>query len=310
MTQNGVKMYAQGSMCYHLPDDWFSIVKEWRQLNSVLKANEAPDANDEYLIYQTLVGAYPMPGQPDDDFGNRVQEYLKKALREAKTHSSWTTPDDNYESAVKSFAVKLLDPTADFWKTFITFHKKVSDFGIVNSLAQVLLSFTCPGNSRRVPGDRVMGIFKSLNPAYRRPVDYGLRQRLMNELESEAKLERESLLSKLWQQRYSAKIKLWLVHTLFNQRRANAAFFANAAYLPLTIAGEYNSNIVAFARHYEDQWYVVVIPVHLATLAKKQQQDEVLDIDWKDTYLVLPEETPAEYEHLFTGQKGTHQKKR
>lgn len=303
-TKRGEDVRARLNVLTDIPDEWFTAVKEWQQLNQDLKKDEAPDANDEYLIYQTLIGAYPMPAQGDDDFENRVQEYLQKALREAKTHSNWTTPDEEYEAATKNFVVKLLERDSDFWRSFEKLHQKVSDFGIVNSLAQVLLKFTCPGVPDVYQGTELWD-FSLVDPDNRRPVDYELRQTLMDDLEVQANEAYQTLTAHLWEDRYSAKIKLWLVHKLLNDRKENAEFFANADYLPLTVEGEYQTNVLAFARRYQNQWYVVAVPLHLAAICKQQ---EIMNMSWKDTCIVLPEDAPTEYNHLFSKTTGKIQK--
>jgi malto-oligosyltrehalose synthase len=302
-TKRGEDVRARLNVLTDLPGEWLKTVQEWQQLNKDLKENGGPDANDEYLIYQTLIGAYPMPTQGDDDFKNRVQEYLQKALREAKTHSNWTTPNEEYEAATKNFAVKLLDTDAPFWKSFEQFHKKIANFGIVNSLAQVLLKFTTPGVPDIYQGTELWD-FSLVDPDNRRPVDYELRQQLMNELETEANEEHENLMSQLWEHRYSAKIKLWLIHALLSDRKENEAFFANADYIQLTVEGEHASNVLAFARRHQNEWYVVAVPLHLAAICEQQQQ-EILSVDWKDTRIVLPSDAPANYQHLFSGINGT-----
>ncbi|GEO09174.1 malto-oligosyltrehalose synthase [Segetibacter aerophilus] len=304
-TKRGEDVRARLNVLTDLPDEWFAVVKEWQELNKELKEQEAPDANDEYLIYQTLVGAYPMPTQGDDDFKNRVQEYLQKALREAKTHSNWTTPNEEYETAAKNFAVNLLQQNKPFWKRFEQFHKKVSDFGVVNSLAQVVVKFTAPGVPDVYQGTELWD-FSLVDPDNRRPVDYELRQQLMNELEAQANDEHENLMSHLWENRYSAKIKLWLTHQLLNDRKENKEFFEKAEYIPLTVLGEFASNVLAYARRYQNEWYVVAVPLHLAALSKEQQQ-EILSIDWKDTRVALPAGAPATYQHLFSKVNRTHE---
>ena len=126
-------------------EEWIGKVKNWRKQNVSLKKYDAPDNNDEYLIYQTILGAYPFPGQDEDDFKSRLGAYLEKALREAKSNSNWTQPNEPYEKGTKEFAESLLDQNQPFWQDFEPFYRKVADFGIVNSLAQILLKFTCPG---------------------------------------------------------------------------------------------------------------------------------------------------------------------
>ena len=305
-TKRGEDVRARLNVLTDLPGEWFSNVQEWQKLNTELKKNEAPDVNDEYLIYQTLIGAYPMPGEDEDNFGTRIQEYLQKAMREAKTHSNWTTPDEEYESAAKNFAVSLLDKSNLFWPNFEKLHKKIVDFGIINSLAQVLLKFTCPGVPDIYQGTELWD-FSLVDPDNRRAVNYEERQRLMEELEAQANDEHENLMHNLWENRYSAKIKLWLVHKLLNERKQNAELFSKGDYIPLTVEGELKKNVLAFARKFENTWYVVAVPLHLATVCTEQKK-EILSTDWQNTCIILPEEAPAEYEHLFSKTKENHQK--
>jgi malto-oligosyltrehalose synthase len=305
-TKRGEDVRARLNVLTDIPEEWFSVVEEWRNLNAALKQNNLPDANDEYLIYQTLIGAYPMPGEDEDHFSTRIQDYLQKAMREAKTHSNWTTPNEEYEGAAKDFAVRLLEIDKPFWASFEKLHKKVSDFGIINSLAQVLLKFTCPGVPDVYQGTEFWD-FSLVDPDNRRPVNYEERQRFMEELEAQANEEHENLMSHLWEKRYSAKIKLWLVHQLLKVRKNNAEVFSKGHYIPLTIQGELQDNVLAFARRYERTWYVIAVPLHLAAISTGQQK-EILSIDWSDTRIILPEDAPAEYEHLFSKIKGNHQK--
>ncbi|MDB5249510.1 MAG: malto-oligosyltrehalose synthase [Segetibacter sp.] len=303
-TKRGEDVRARLNVLTDLPGEWFSAVQEWQQLNAGLKHNAAPDANDEYLIYQTLIGAYPNPGEGDDDFANRVQEYLQKALREAKTHSNWTTPNEEYEQAAKAFAVALLDESKPFWKSFEKIRSTIADFGIINSLAQVLLKFTSPGVPDVYQGTELWD-FSLVDPDNRRAVDYKIRQQLMEELEAQANEEHENLMAHLWENRYSAKIKLWLVHRLMNERKENTELFTQGEYIPLSIEGKYKDNVLAFARVLADTWYVIAVPLHIATLSK-QQRKEILAGDWEDTKILLPAEAPASFDHILSKEKGNH----
>ena len=317
-TKRGEDVRARLNVITDIPDEWFSAVKEWRKMNVNLKRNvtsprpspgereelEAPDANDEYLIYQTLIGTYPMPGEDEDNFETRIQEYLQKAFREAKTHSNWTKPNEEYEGAAKNFAVGLLDRNKPFWHVFEKLYKKVADFGIINSLAQVLLKYTCPGVPDVYQGTELWD-FSLVDPDNRRPINYEERQRLMEELEARPNEEYENVIKHLWENRYSAKIKLWLILKLANERKQNAEFFNKAYYIPLIIEGELKENILAFARRYEQTWYVIAAPLHLATVCN-QQQKELLLIDWNNTRIILPEDAPADYKHLFSSIKGNY----
>jgi malto-oligosyltrehalose synthase len=303
-TKRGEDVRARLNVLTDLPDEWISIVKEWREINAGLKKDNAPDDNDEYLIYQTLIGAYSMPGEDEDDYTNRVQEYLQKALREAKTHSNWTLPDEEYEAAAKNFAVQLLDKSKPFWSSFEKFHRKIADFGIVNSLAQVALKYTCPGVPDLYQGTEFWD-FSLVDPDNRRPVNYEERELFLNELEGQANEEHDSLMQHLWEKRYSAKIKLWLVHELLRVRSENVEAFTTGEYLPLIVEGEYKQNVLAFARKSDDLWFVVAVPLHLASLTKLLNTD-LFSIDWKDTRIVLPAGAPATFDHLFSNAKGEH----
>ncbi|GAA4310015.1 hypothetical protein GCM10023149_04570 [Mucilaginibacter gynuensis] len=298
-TKRGEDVRARLNVLTDMADEWIAKVQEWQQINAGLKQNNAPDANDEYLIYQTLTGAYPMPGENSDDFTGRLVEYLEKALREAKQHSDWAKPDTAYEKATKNFAAALLNKDGAFWKSFEPFHKKVSDLGIINSLAQVLLKFTSPGVPDVYQGCERWDL-SLVDPDNRRPVDYDLNKELLDDLQSTA---HTGLPAQLWHQRYNAQIKLWLTQVLLKERKANPEHFAKASYIPLKVKGKYNKNILAFARRYQQQWYVVAAPLHIAELCKEQQK-EIPQIDWANTRVVLPYDAPSNFEDLLTAAAG------
>jgi malto-oligosyltrehalose synthase/4-alpha-glucanotransferase len=305
-TKRGEDVRARLNVLTDLPDEWLQKVQEWQQMNKGLKQDNKPDTNDEYLIYQTIVGAYPMPEQHEDDFNNRIQEYLQKALREAKVHSNWTTPDEAYEKATKAFAAGLLDQKKPFWESFSKFHKKVADFGITSSLSQVLLKFTSPGVPDVYQGTELWDL-SLVDPDNRRAVDYEKRQKWLNELNDFDINDQTTLWQELWQSRYDGRIKLWLTHILLNARKRNGDLFAKGEYVPLKVEGAYKDYVLAFARKYQQSWMLVAAPLHLAALSKEQQKD-ILELDWKDTRVILPKEAPAEWEHLLLKTSGKAEK--
>ncbi|WP_207428060.1 malto-oligosyltrehalose synthase [Pedobacter sp. SYSU D00535] len=300
-TKRGEDVRARLNVLTDIADEWLEAVKLWQYLNASQKQENAPDANDEYLIYQNLIGAWPMPGQDEDNFKNRIQDYIEKALREAKQHSNWTSPDQQYEEAAKNFAAGLLDPDKQFWKHFRPLHKKVADFGIVNSLIQVLLKFTSPGVPDVYQGCELYDL-SLVDPDNRRPVDYQKREQWLTELEA-FRQDRRALLENLWENRYDGKIKLWLTNLLFNERKAEKDVFEKAAYIPLKVKGKYKDQILAFARHHQQTWYVVIVPLHLASISKEQKKD-ILDLKWKETRVVLPENVPVVFENVLTKERG------
>ena len=257
------------------------------------------DHNDEYLIYQNLLGAYPMPGQDEDDFPNRFRQYLEKALQEAKRHiTSWTI-DEGYHVDIRAFTDYVLDKKGPFWPRFQAFQQEMADFGVVNSLAQVLLKLTCPGVPDVYQGSEGWDL-SLVDPDNRRPVDYEKRQQWLDEMAGDVGANH---LDELWQNRFDGRIKFWLTHQLLRARQQNPTLFAEGQYIPLTVAGEYAKHIIAFARQHEQDWYVVVAPLHTAQLCRQQNKD-VCGLDWKNTQIMLPDNAPSTWTNQLTGATG------
>jgi 4-alpha-glucanotransferase len=295
-TKRGEDVRARLNVLSDLAKEWVDQVDQWRKINAALKTDNAPDANDEYFIYQTIAGAHPMPGQPGDDFTKRLEEYLVKALREAKRNSTWAQPDEAYEWAARNFAVRLLNAKNDFGKTFKTFHQKVSDLGIINSLAQTLLKYTCPGVPDLYQGCGLWDL-SMVDPDNRRPVDYLLR----NEYPFN-----QNDWQQLWRDRYNGQIKQALVARLLQVRNNDPATFEKGEYIPLKVKGKYAENIFAFARHFNGQWYLAVIPLHFASIAKAGGLAN--KFDWEDTHILLPAGAPLSWKNLLDDQAGYSQK--
>jgi (1->4)-alpha-D-glucan 1-alpha-D-glucosylmutase len=165
-----------------LPYDWGGRVIEWRRINEPLRG-DAPDANEEYLIYQTLVGAWPL--EPE-----RLEAYLEKALREAKTNTNWLEPNARWEGEVKAFARSLYDHEP-FRTSFDPFAERVAELGERIALAQTLLKLTCPGVPDVYQGDELWNL-SLVDPDNRRPVDWEARRRVLAELQAGAPPTRET----------------------------------------------------------------------------------------------------------------------
>ena len=304
-TKRGEGSRARLNALTELADEWIKTVQEWQKLNADISAENRPDIMDEYFIYQALISAYPMPGDDEADFESRFHEYIQKALREAKRHSTWTEPNEAYEGAAKSFASTLLNKERPFWQSFQKLHKKVADYGIINSLIQVMLKFTCPGVPDVYQGTELWDM-SFVDPDNRRPVDYTQRMQWLEEIERQ-KDDPANLIEALWADRYSAKIKLWLVQNLFGARKEQQQLFAEGHYIPLKTIGKYKDHVLAFARHYGQSWIVVAVPLNLAKISEDQKVD-VMQIDWKDTRIILPANAPDTWEHLLVKTKGTTDK--
>jgi malto-oligosyltrehalose synthase/4-alpha-glucanotransferase len=289
-TKRGEDTRARLNVLTDLPELWFGKASEWQQLNTEVKG--MVDANDEYFIYQSLVGSFPFPGNDDPEFENRFNEYLQKALREAKTHSNWTNPNHEYESAVKHFVSASLQQNTPFWNSFIDLQQKIVDHGIINSLSQLVLKFTCPGIPDVYQGSETWDL-SFVDPDNRRPVNYKQQAEWLQELSA----NNEQDFKNLWQERYSGKIKLWLTNKLFQLRKQEPELLAQGEYLPLEVQGVYKENIIAFARRFRQNIYLVALPLHTAEICP---DGDIISFDWKDTRVILPSDVNAEWDDIFT----------
>lgn len=291
-TKRGEDVRARLNVLSDLAEEWIAQVKQWQQLDHSEKTNDLPDTNDEYFIYQTLIGAYPMPDQDEDDFENRLKEYLAKALREAKMHTNWAQPNEEYEQAAIKFAISLLNKQGVFWKSFEAFHRRIADLGIINSLAQVLLKYTCTGMPDLYQGGELWDL-SLVDPDNRRPVDYSLRQSF---------IDKHPNWEDLWDNRHDGHIKQKLTAVMLKARLENADVFSQGEYVPLKIKGKYKEDILAFARHFNGKWYLSAVPLHFAAIST--DISEPAHFDWDDTRIVLPESAPFSWKNLLTGKAG------
>ncbi|MCE7059867.1 malto-oligosyltrehalose synthase [Dyadobacter sp. CY343] len=296
-TKRGEDVRARLNVLTDLGEIWTEKVKHWQQLNADIRQN-APDANDEYLIYQTIAGAHPMPGEEDDEFLSRLKEYLQKAMREGKVKSNWAEPNEAYEGQVKDFVSKILEKDSPFYTDFTAFLKEIADYGIINSLSQLVLKFTCPGIPDVYQGCELWDL-SMVDPDNRRPVDYAKRADWLTEVEN---IGSDELSSKLWSERSNAKIKLWLTSHLFKLRNEHSLLFTKGEYVALKTRGEYKQHLLAFARKSKKDFYVVVVPLNVSTLCR-EQQTTFFDLDWKDTTVVLPDNLAPEWTNILGGDQ-------
>jgi malto-oligosyltrehalose synthase/4-alpha-glucanotransferase len=291
-TKRGEDSRARLNVISDLPEEWLSAVKEWHRLNKKSTKDKSPDKNDEYFIYQSLLGALPMPGY-EDDLQERLHQYMVKALREAKRHSGWARPDETYEAAVKEFVSGVLETDSKFYKSFVQFYTQVVDHGIVNALSQVVLKFCCPGVPDIYQGTELWDL-SLVDPDNRRKVDFERRSEYLDQLHESALNFKDA-----WADRYSGKIKLQLTRQLLAERQKEPELYAKGLYLPLEVKGKYKECIVAFARIFQKKWHVVVAPLHTAQICR-EQKCEVPEINWKNTRIILPDHAPAQWLSMYS----------
>ena len=298
-SKRGEDARARINVLSEIPGAWKGAVAKWRAVNRRLKTDVrgalAPDPNVEYLLYQTLVGALPLDSGPDDAFRTRIAAYLIKALREAKVHTSWHSPDDEYEKGVLRFAEAILDRRrgAAFLQSFVPFAQRVADLGIYNSLAQTLIKITAPGVPDFYQGTELWDL-NLVDPDNRRAVDYRSRGAALSGIRDQG-----SGISELLANRADGRIKLFVITKALGARARMRDVFEQGEYAPLQTAGARRDCVFAFARSVEGRTAVTIVPRLVASLVPDGSTLPLGRPVWTDTLVEVP---PAScYRHLFTG---------
>ncbi len=293
-----------------IPGEWYRAIRSWHELNrgwlKQVTGSMAPGPNEEYLFYQTLVGAWPlkpMNAEEHQAFIGRMEQYVEKAGREAKVHSSWIHPNIAYEEAVRSFVHGTLErsPQNEFLDSFIAFRCRIARAGILNSLAQVLLKTTVPGVPDFYQGCELWNL-SLVDPDNRRPVDFSHRRRLLEQLDRAADQEPAALVDRLTQNLGDDLIKLYITSRALRFRRANSELFARGAYLPLRAAGGRQAHVIAFARMLGRRQIITLTGRFFYSLGAAQSLPVGADT-WGDSVVLLRSELAnKQYLDLFTHQ--------
>jgi len=290
-----------------LPVEWREHVARWARLNRRLRRDTdegtVPDANTEYLLYQTLLGAWPpeligveLAEDALDAFRERIVGYMQKAIREAKVHTSWTNENSEYEAALADFTESILDPKRNgaFFEDFLPFQRRVARLGLFNSLSQTLLRLTAPGVPDIYQGSELWS-FNLVDPDNRRPVDFALRQSLLCSLREPTSSGDASavLVRKLVADLPDGRAKLYLMLRALELRRANPDLFAQGDYHALTVEGTHAERLCAYARSHGGQTVVILAPRLLAPLVPADQKasDPFADAGWSCTFIEVPAAT-------------------
>jgi (1->4)-alpha-D-glucan 1-alpha-D-glucosylmutase len=306
-TKRSEDVRARINVLSELPREWRAALTRWTRLNGRKKVSVqgrvAPDRNEEYLLYQTLLGAWPLAGV-DDEVVRRIAEFMLKALKEAKVHTSWITPNTEYEDAVLQFVRSILDPreSAAFLEDITQLQKKVAFFGIFNSLSQTVLKLGAPGVADVYQGNELWD-FSLVDPDNRRPVDFALRQRHLRWIVEHSHSEdRLKLTQKLLDSHdEDGRIKLYVTQRLLCLRRESPGLFVGGSYTPL----RGNQNVAAFGRSGDGRTLVVAAPVQTATLTRGAMVPPIGADIWRETLLPVPGEQGRVYRDLFTGRAHT-----
>ncbi len=309
-TKRSEDVRARINVLSEIPAEWYRALRVWQRLNQEKKipvvGEAVPSANEEYFLYQTLLGAWPLNPMDDAmhaDFLGRIHTYMEKALREAKVNTSWINPNTEYEAAFHSFLDAILDRSAGkpFLDQFAPFQARIARAGMFNSLSQTLLKIAAPGLPDFYQGTEVWN-FSLADPDNRRPVDYERLQELLGQFHAAESHSPSVLVDRLVAEPADGSLKLYVTRCALRFRRDHRSLFAKGSYLPLRTAGEKNRHVIAFARSFRGTTVLVLAGrffAQLEALARIPVGAET----WGDAQVILRKQVPAgPYRDVFTGK--------
>lgn len=272
--------------------EWNETLSHWlvqnRSKKTIINNTPSPDVTDEILIYQTLLGAWPLNK-------TRLSVFLMKAMRERKKHSSWDHPNVAYEEATTRFVDALLSDQR-FMKSFLIVQQNIAFYGMYNALAQLVLKITCPGIPDFYQGNETWR-FDLVDPDNRQQIDYPMLEKLT----SDEPLH--DLLSE-WQ---NGQIKFNLMRRLLQLREEYNPVFSLGDYIPLVVQGQYADHIIAFARTYQNEWIIVITARWISRMIPSDSPWSSAHIPNED-YIILPQalqkiDSLIDQQHnVFTGK--------
>lgn len=305
-TKRGEDVRARLNVLSEMPQAWESHLSKWIQLNQAKKPKVngylIPDPNMEVLLYQTLIGAWPLSDEEVPEFKKRVKAYMFKAAREAKAFTSWLSPNPDYESALLAFVDSILENSEqnEFLMDLLEFQRQVSYYGVLNSLAQVLLKITSPGVPDFYQGTELWD-FNLVDPDNRRPVDFKKRASLIDKLIEQESKKRKNLTGKLLHSWDNGQIKLYVTYKTLNTRRAHREIFMNGEYIPVKVQGKKKEHVFAFIRHWGNSWALIAVP-RLSTRLVPFDELPLGRKVWGDDILILPDDARDHWLNIFTGE--------
>ncbi len=297
-----------------MPGDWYRAIRRWRALNRAAKTvvgdRPAPDANEEYLLYQTLVGTwplFPMNSAEHQAYVRRIDEYMQKALHEAKVHTSWINANSGYEQAVAEFVERVLEPSPEnrFLQEFRQFQAPIARAGMWNSIAQVLLKIASPGVPDFYQGNEIWA-FDLVDPDNRRAVNYEVRGKMLASLRAQAGCK-AALMDRLRENPCDGAIKMFVTSEALRFRRDHPELFLQASYTGLVPEGSRARHVVAFARESENQMMVALTGRFFLKLCNSHGKP-IGDV-WGNSTVALPRKVShASFQDILTGQTVTAQR--
>ena len=314
-TKRGEDARSRISVLSEIPEEFRGALFRWTRTNAGLKklvdGNPAPDRADEYLYYQALLGAWPpeIADLPPADFVQRMRNFMLKAIKEEKVHSSWIHPSHPYDDAVCEFVRQTLTGSEGkrFLRAFLPFQQRVARAGLVNSLAQLILKIVSPGVPDFYQGTELWDL-NLVDPDNRRAVGYETRTSFLRQVQP---LLEGSYTKEPWKKELLAmisnwpngKVKLFCTAAALNLRRRHADLFLFGEYVPFSARGGRSEHVVSLGRQFGREAVVAIVPRLCSRLATHDNVFPVGEACWQDTAVELsPPFHERRYRNLLTGE--------
>jgi (1->4)-alpha-D-glucan 1-alpha-D-glucosylmutase len=299
-TKRSEDMRARLHVLSELAGEWNRLVARWREENRFFKKDVqgvlTPDPNEELLIYQTIAGVWPLEEAEGGSLGERLRLYVEKAAREAKVYSSWLQPHADHEAALLEFTTALLDPShEEFHRELRPLVDKISYYGFLNALSQLVLKITSPGVPDFYQGTELWD-FSLVDPDNRRPVDYERRRAVLREIVTRGS-EPLPLCSELLASWRDGRVKMYVTARLLRFRREASALFSRGDYTPAATGGKLKDNVFAFRRSFEEEEIAVAV-TRLLTRCVEPGELPLGEV-WGDTAL---DTGSGRWENVLTGE--------
>jgi len=295
-------MRARISVLSELPAEWAQCLENWNRWNDSkcgqTRGVRAPERNEETLLYQTLIGSWPISEPVCACYTRRIQDFMVKAVREAMVHTRWTVPNLEHEQALVHFVAQILEDAPDnrFLRDICRFANKIAYHGALNSLSQLTIKLASPGVADFYQGTELWDL-RLVDPDNRKPVDFGNLETLLS-----ARTESAPSLAELTQSWKDGRVKMHVTQQGLRYRQRHGALFVKGAYVPLEVIGPQSGCVVAFARRYRGDWAAVIVPRFTVRLAT-EGTGRLTVRGWNDTRVLLPKEAPRRWLNTLTREE-------
>jgi malto-oligosyltrehalose synthase len=295
-TKRAEDVRARINCLSEMPALWRKSIQRWSRMNrarrKIVDDLPAPGPHAEYLLYQTLLGTWPLSQVDDDAFAayrERIEEYMVKASREGKRRTSWANVNEEYENALRQFIRLSLEAREGnpFPTEIGEFARRIARFGYLNSLSQTLCKLTAPGVPDIYQGNEIWD-WSLVDPDNRRPVDFATRQQLLEEVQRWSGDNLSGELNSALENIEDGRVKLHVILSALQVRAARDKLFREGSYLPLKVSGERATHLLAYARKRGDEVAIIAVPrLYVRLLSEKHRFPHGADV-WGDTRIELP----------------------